>query len=258
VLIPALGLETARLIALCGAGGKTSLMFALAAEFAAVGERVLVTTTTKIARDEAEGPWPVVTATGAEDIVAQGTRVLRARDSGGAVIVVSGGNVEGRKLVGFPPDCIDAVVGRPDFDRILVEADGSRRAPLKASAAHEPVIPDSSDAVIILAGLSGLGRPLAETTVFRSDLWAARTGLTPGAPVSAESLARMVVHADGLARGTPDGARRILFLNQADTGQRIDNARRVIRALAEAERRPERVVVGSLWPTARIAEVTLL
>ena len=40
-LIDALGLVSARLISLVGAGGKTNLMFALAREFAAVGERVL-------------------------------------------------------------------------------------------------------------------------------------------------------------------------------------------------------------------------
>ena len=47
-LIDALELVSARLISLVGAGGKTNLMFGLAREFAAAGERVLVTTTTKI------------------------------------------------------------------------------------------------------------------------------------------------------------------------------------------------------------------
>ena len=57
MLTGALGLERARLVSLCGAGGKTTLMFALAREWVGAGERVLITTTTKIARDEAAGPW---------------------------------------------------------------------------------------------------------------------------------------------------------------------------------------------------------
>ena len=258
MLVQALGLETSRLISLCGAGGKSSLMLALAREFAAAGDRVLVTTTTKIASDEAAGPWPVITASGADEIVARARRALWNQGSEEVAIAISGDTDEGRKLVGFPPDCIDAVASQPDFDRILVEADGSRRMPLKAPGAHEPVIPSTADAVIMVAGLSGLGQPLDETTVFRADLWAACTGLAPGAPVSAESLARMVVHADGLARGAPDDARRMLFLNQADTRQRIEAARRVIEALTDADRRPARVVAGCLRPMPRIAKISVL
>ena len=232
MLVEALGLEVARLIPLCGAGGKTSLMLALAREFAAAGDRVLVTTTTKIASDEAAGPWPVITAAGADEIVARARCAPwgnRARNR--VAIAISGHDDGGEKLVGFPPECIDAVARQPDFDRILVEADGSRRMPLKAPGAHEPVIPSTTDALIIVAGLSGLGQPLDETTVFRANLWAARTGVALGAPVSAESLARMVVDPGGLARGAPHDARRILFLNQADTAQRIAAAKQVIQAL---------------------------
>ncbi len=257
MLVRALGLEAARLISLCGAGGKTSLMLALAREFAEAGERVLVTTTTKIARHQADGPWPLLTAADAGEIIGHAGRAEQDPGPGGAVIVVAGEADGGRKLAGFPSEYLDRVSQLAAFDRIVVEADGARRCPLKAPAPHEPVIPATTDALVMCAGLNGIGKPLEEANVFRAELWSARTGLALGAPVSAGSLARMVVHPDGLGRGCPEGARKILFLNQADTAAKVAAASRVLEALADADHRPERAVVGCLRPVPRIVETRI-
>ena len=47
-LIEQLSLQDARLVALCGAGGKTSLLYALGREWADRGEKVVLTTSTHI------------------------------------------------------------------------------------------------------------------------------------------------------------------------------------------------------------------
>lgn len=257
MLIRALGLEQARLIALCGAGGKTTLMFALAREFVAAGERVLVTTTTKIARDEATG-WPSFAAASAGQVLDDARRLLpeAGRERAGAVIAYSDRGEEGHRLVGFAPQLVDILAEAGRFDRILVEADGSARKPLKAPAAHEPVIPSATRALIVVAGINGLGQPLGEDKVFRANLWSALSGLALGAPVSAESLARCVIHPDGLARGCPPGARTALFLNQADTPERRSEAKRVVQFLATAAANPiGRAVIACLLPQPEIAEV---
>jgi adenylylsulfate kinase-like enzyme len=58
-LMAILGLESATVIAICGAGGgKSTLRFALARELAAAGERVLVGTTTKMSLEQSRGPVP--------------------------------------------------------------------------------------------------------------------------------------------------------------------------------------------------------
>lgn len=232
MLNAALGLGGARVIALCGAGGKTTLMFALAREFLSRGERVLATTTTKIARAEA-----------AE--AESGAR--------GAVLLFSGATPDARKLTGIGPDLVNALKRSGEFDRILVEADGAARRPLKASASHEPVIPSTTDALIAVAGLNGLGLPLREENVFRADIWAQLTGICLGAPVDAASLARMAVHASGLFKGCPPGTKRVLFLNRADTPERLDAAMHVVDLLATPRTRgPDRVAIGRLLPTPRI------
>ncbi len=252
-LCRALGLEEARLVSLCGAGGKTSLMFALAREFAAAGDRVLITTTTKIATDEAAGPWPVIAAADAEAVLEL------ARGAAADVIIAYDEETSGgTRLKGFSPETVDALHRAAYFDRILVEADGSARRPLKAPAPHEPVIPPATDAVVMVAGLIGLDLPLAEANLFRPEIWAALTGAVAGAPVSAESLARIIVHPQGSGKGIPSRAARILFLNRADDWHRLAQARHVIKLLSAAPRgRPDRAVAGWLLPEPEIAEMVV-
>lgn len=222
MLSAALGLVDARLIALVGAGGKTTVMLALAREWAAGGAAVVVTTTTRLAAEEGEA--------------------ARA-----ANITLSHAGRQGDKLLGHPPEAVDALKAK--FDRVLVEADGSRRKPLKAPAAHEPVIPSLTDAVVVVAGLSGLGLPLNEANVFRAERWAELSGTAMGALVTAESLARVALHPEGLARGCGNALRTVLFLNQG----RMVEARAIAALLAAAPSSPfARVVGGALLPTPRL------
>jgi molybdenum cofactor cytidylyltransferase len=100
---------------------------------------------------------------------------------------------------------------------LLVEADGSRQKPLKAPAEHEPVIPDFVDTVIVVAGLSGLGKPLTDGTVHRPEIYARLGGLVPGEPVRPEAAIRVLTHLEGGLKNIPERARRVLLLNQADT-----------------------------------------
>ena len=233
MLSAALGLEDARLISLSGAGGKTTLMFALAREFVARGERVLATTTTKIARAEAAGA---------------------ERGERAAMLLFSGVTADGRKLTGIAPALVDALGRSGEFDRILVEADGSARRPLKAAAPHEPVIPSTTDALIAVAGLNGLGLALLEANVLRAEIWAQLSGTRLGSPVTAESIARMALLPGGFFKGSPAGARRILFLNRADTPERLEAAGQIVEIFESSrDRPPGRVTLGCLLPDPRIA-----
>jgi probable selenium-dependent hydroxylase accessory protein YqeC len=256
MLAGALGLGNAHVVSVCGAGGKTTLLFALAREFVAGGERVLLTTTTKFGKDEATGPWPIFAANSADEILLAARRELQEAMMGGAVIAFSGETAARDRLVGFPPVLIDELKSRRYFDRILVEADGSARKPLKAPASHEPVIPATTDALIMVAGLSGLGLPLDAAHVFRPEIWSKLTATALGALVSAESLAQVVVHPEGLSRGCPEGAKKVLFLNQADNPDRLAEAKRVVQAVAAAsERKPHRIVTGILLPEPRVIDL---
>lgn len=254
MLSEALGSESSRLVCVCGAGGKTTLIFALAREFVARGERVLITTTTRMARDEAALAWRAFGATSTEQVL-EGARRLWASgepSERGAVLVYRGGTPNGGKLTGFAPELVDALSRSGEFDRIIVEADGSARKPLKAAASHEPVIAATTDLLIAVAGLNGLGLPLNEESVFRAEIWARLTGSELGSPVSAESIAGMALHPDGFFKGRPPGARSALFLNRADSPEREEAARRISDLLAASGARgPDRVAFGALLDAMR-------
>jgi molybdenum cofactor cytidylyltransferase len=114
---------------------------------------------------------------------------------------------------------------------LLVEADGSRQLPLKAPAPHEPVIPGWVKTVMVVAGLSGLGKPLNHEWVHRPELFSRLANLDLDAPVTPEGLARVLSHPQGGLKGIPLSARRVALLNQAGTAELQAVAQRLARPL---------------------------
>ena len=145
----ALGISSSpELVAFVGGGGKTSLLFALAA---ALPGRVVVTTTTRIFAAQMRLAPAVVYA---DDL----SRLGELLDTHGRCLVV--GRVDGEKARGVPPDLPARLLARPDVDAVLVEADGSRMRPVKAPATHEPVIPPEATLVVPVVGLDALEGPI--------------------------------------------------------------------------------------------------
>ncbi|MBI5119982.1 MAG: putative selenium-dependent hydroxylase accessory protein YqeC [Rhodospirillales bacterium] len=242
-----LGLGEDRVIAVAGAGGKTSLIKALGLALAQEGKRVLATTTTKVAAseflahdrltpshlgdlglnvnrslkqigraDSRANPEPFNGSgffRSALDSWRCGTRIDSDR---APFFLYRKATDDGAKWIGLAPEAVDELAKSRKFDVILVEADGSRRCPLKAPAAHEPVIPSCADGLILVAGLSGFGRPLGEEAVFRSDLWAAITGAGFNDPVTPDDWWRVATDPRGYGRVLNPGRRNLMFLNQDD------------------------------------------
>jgi molybdenum cofactor cytidylyltransferase len=126
---------------------------------------------------------------------------------------------------------------------LLFEADGSRQKPLKAPDRHEPPIPDFVDLVIAVAGLSALGRPLDEESVYRHEIFARLSGLQTGEPVEPKALARVLTHRDGGMKHIPANARRVALLNQADSPELQSQADTIAKALLPAF---DSVIISSL------------
>jgi probable selenium-dependent hydroxylase accessory protein YqeC len=202
-IVDELRLDDARVIAVAGAGGKTSLIDALGKAWADKGERVLATTTTKVAVDEFACGWQILEG-----------KDFTGCESAPLVFAYLEQAPNGQKRLGFSPEDIDRIVASRRFDRILIEADGSRRCPLKAPGPHEPVIPASTDTLILVMGLSGLGQPLDDRTVFRPELWSSIAKTALGAPIGLEDLWKIATDVQGYGRVLPSISRRLLFLNQ--------------------------------------------
>ena len=126
-------------------------MFALAEQLPG---RVVLTTTTRIFAAQRRQASRVLqhrrTSTGKSGL-ARSSRVM---------LVVAG--VEGDRAVGVPPELPYELLARPDVDWVVVEADGSRMLPVKAPAAHEPVVPVETTLLIPVVGIDALSGPIRE------------------------------------------------------------------------------------------------
>lgn len=220
-LSQALRVSSAPRLALVGSGGKTTALFHLANEFLISSHRdvsrlVVVTATTHLAEDQIRLADHHFRVQMPEDVSA-----LDHFPPG--VVLVTGMDTGDGRTSGLDHAALDELLSlvdsRPDSGQIpiLIEADGSRRLPLKAPAGHEPSIPSFVDTVIVVAGLSALGKPLGDQWVHRPERYADLSGLSPGAEIDLEALARVLAHPKGGLKNIPAGARRVVLLNQADT-----------------------------------------
>jgi len=107
---------------------------------------------------------------------------------------------------------------------LLVEADGSRRLPVKAPADHEPPIPQWVDMVAVSVGLSCLGKPVDDEHVFRTDNFLKLSGLTQGQILNSEAVVKVLSHENGGLKNIPSTAKRVAILNQVDTPAQHETA----------------------------------
>jgi probable selenium-dependent hydroxylase accessory protein YqeC len=131
------------------------------------------------------------------------------------LVTLLGKRIREDKLEGIAKERVAALAGLPDL--VLVEADGARGRSLKLPASHEPVIPEVTGTVLVLAGLDVLGAPLGEETVHRLSLVEEASGCAPGDSVTQSALVRTLLHPTGYLSRLPMGARCGVFLNKAES-----------------------------------------
>ena len=194
------------LTALIGGGGKTTLMYHLAAELRQQGT-VLVCTTTKI--------WPPAHLRVCTE---EGTLREELRRRG---IACAGTPAEQGKLTA---PAIDGWETMADF--VLVEADGSAGRPFKAHADWEPVLPEERQATVLVMGADGFGKPISRMA-HRPELYARLAGATEDQEVTPELAARVV---------RLECLHDRVFLNQVDREEEWPLARRLAAALEMGDR----------------------
>jgi len=206
-LLPPLGTNK-KVIAFVGAGGKTTAIFQLARQ---LPPPVLVTTTTHL------GTWQVALAD--QHVTGQSIRELADHEFHGVTLVT--GSVQGERVVAVKEDILYWLRAyQQEHDgTLLIEADGSHQKPLKAPNEYEPVIPRFTDEVAVVAGLGGLGKPLNAAHVHRPQFFSSLSGLSLNDEITPEAVTRVLTDPSGGLKNVLPSARRIVFLNQADTAE---------------------------------------
>lgn len=216
-----------------GAGGKTSLLRQLAAEYADTGRGAVVTTTTHILKEDL--PWFLTEPS--EDALKAGLRQW-----GQAWIGIP---AAGERLGSVPESFFSTIysLGVP----VLIEADGARMLPMKCPGDQEPVIPAETTHVLSVYGLDAVGRPMKEIC-FRPERAAQLLNKKITEPVAAEDIGRLAVSPEAGRKGCPEQAVYTVVLNKADDPQREEAAVRigaflrqqgVTRVIVISFRRPE-------------------
>ena len=195
--------EKGHVVSLVGGGGKTTLLHAMAAHCTRKDWHVLAATTTHI-QQPPEGLW------------AQNDAQLEALWAQGCY-AVAGTAAPGGKLTMPPPEQLYAWMRRADA--VFLEADGAKRLPCKAPAAHEPVLLPESDILLAVAGLSALGCPLQEVC-FRLEQAQMLLGVPPETILTPALLAKLLASEQG-GRKLAGDRRFCAVLNQADTPERV-------------------------------------
>ena len=181
--------------AIIGAGGKTTLLLALARELARTA-RVIVTTTTHI--------YP---PSDLPCLIQPSEAEVRQALADQPCVCVGKPAKEGKLTAADLP--VRTLAALADY--VLVEADGAHHCPAKAHADYEPVVPPEANQTILLFGLSALGQPI-RACVHRPAIFAARCGVSEDDLLTPELAARFINEETPHTR---------VLLNQADTAERL-------------------------------------
>lgn len=220
-------LPLAKKMTLCcvGAGGKTSLIFALARELAAQNGSILVTTTTAMFHPDHDSPPHTMPYN--QLVIGD----IPKGCPGQIVVAAQTHDPKTNKLKGYSPVALAKILKGHSFDYILIEADGSKQLPIKAPADHEPVIPGFTDMVIGCIGLDCLGRPMDGQTVHRPKIFSAITKQIPEGPIGSDHILSLVAAPRGLFKNTSKNMKKIVFFNKADTTERVQTGRAMARRI---------------------------
>jgi molybdenum cofactor cytidylyltransferase len=243
-------------VSLVGGGGKSSLMFRLAAELTGQGRKVVTTTTTHIfVHQMSLAPTCVFCQAGrpARKILENLRHELRNHDH---VLVVGEIETDTGKAAGIPPGLVDAIAAMPEVDFVINEADGARMRPFKAPDSHEPVVPTSTTQLVPVVGIDVIGCRLTEDCVHRPARVAELAQVQPGVEVDLEVVSRVLCHPQGGLKGLPPHAGTIAFINKVDAENpaELDQARRLAVRLLECPQLSA-VAIGSTQQTDPVLQV---
>ena len=233
----ALGIAPGDVVAFVGAGGKSSAILAVADELAEAGITSLTAPTTKMLVSEAERLGSLVTS---EDAGELRTKAESALSDGALGVVVGSGLLSKNRVGGVEPATIPSLA--PLADVVLIEADGSRRRPIKGTAAHEPALPDAATLVVAVSNIRAFGAPVTEENVHRPELFSKLTGIGAGQSITSRAFARAL--AEGSLGSTPEGARTAALITGVHPGKTMADASVVTRELWRFD--VEKVVLTSL------------
>lgn len=238
-------IEKKNTIVITGAGGKTSLLFALAEELSQKG-KVLVTTTTKIYKPEPEKYEKLII----KDSYFYGE---------GKNITVVASAEKDNKLVSLSYDEIEKI--KKDYDYVLIEGDGAKEKLLKKWNDSEPCIPPFADKIIGIVNCDIFDMEISEKNIHRFHLLEKEFPQYINQKVNSSFLANYLKSADYF-KGASDSAPKYLFFNGIDGEGEIDKFSFALDTVNKMTERDYSIIMGSIkkreaYPYQRVDAVVM-
>jgi probable selenium-dependent hydroxylase accessory protein YqeC len=219
------------IVAVVGAGGKKSTLYALAAEC----ERAVLTTTVRIPPFEGHVERLELT----DDPVS----VLEDNDEW-PLGLAPGRDGDRERYLGYDTDTVDAMADATDVP-LLAKADGARTRWLKAPKEDEPQIPAAASVVVPVASVKSVGEDLTDEHVHRPERVAEITDRELDEEIRPEDIVTVLTHENGGLKDVPEGARVVALLNMVDDDELEATARKIADEVL-AHPRIDRVVLGRM------------
>jgi probable selenium-dependent hydroxylase accessory protein YqeC len=228
------------LIATVGGGGKTTILFALAAERAelpicpatmtSTPKISVLTTTTKFTIPAEAADLPVAFA---ESPASRATAIEHAWIQEKSAIVVGSGRAERNRVRGVEPDWPRSALTMDIVDFGGVEADGAAGRSFKAPADHEPVLPLGASLVIAVVGVGVLGHTIDDSTVHRPErIRALLKSNLADSLITPQIVARVLSDRNGGRKGVPDNTHFAVVVSSATRD--LDGAAAIGQACKES------------------------
>jgi probable selenium-dependent hydroxylase accessory protein YqeC len=246
-------------VTVIGSGGKTSLIWYLAAKLAA-GRKVLATPTTKMFVPPPEEKRYDRYYDGITNCITNGITGSITDDPIPGITLAGHFNEATGKLESLPLPALSELIYA--YDLVLIEGDGAGGLPLKAWADYEPVVPAFTTLTIGVLPLWPLGKPVSESLIHRLPLFLSLTGAAARETLKPEHIAALIT--GGAGRGGEDPppglfakarGKKLLFFNQIDDDETLRQAREIVSLLPAAFRGGLSGVIAGSVRKARCEEI---
>jgi probable selenium-dependent hydroxylase accessory protein YqeC len=230
-----------RLVAVAGAGGKKSTMYALASRCAG---RAGLTTTVNC-------PFPP-SELRAHLVIEEESMLLEAvratpREYRKVFFAHPGKHADW--AAGIHAELVAQIHAAHVFDLLLVKADGARHRLIKAPTDGEPIYPPGTELVLYLVSAHVFGRQLNSGVAHRLEEFTALTGAAEGTIIDSGHIVKLLTSAAGALKGIAPGTRVVPVINRVDTPVRRRQARDIAEQALSASPRLGGVVLGCMGET---------
>lgn len=206
-------------VSIVGSGGKTSLLFKLAEELK-YKYKVLVSTSAKI----------LMPSDDCYDYLFLNVNSYfnnRPNNSIGITVISKDINSETNKLIGINDKDLEVLIS--DFDVILLEADGSKKLPIKGWKNHEPPVLNMTTKTIGVMPADLINKKISKEFIYGFDEFNILTDNSEY--INFRTIGRICSEKNGIFKNSKGCL--YIFLNKADTNEVITISKELSNYLNE-------------------------